>query len=116
MWLTEMVCGSLAGPFLGMAYALALTSCLKLGTGMAVLPERHRVLVARASPRPWPGLAPAGYCRCVRLKPAHLQRSRSQRAKVVKCCLRQCKGVLNSDSQVRLPMVLPSSSQRPCLS
>jgi hypothetical protein len=44
---SSRVRGSLAGPFPGMAYALALASCLKVGTGMAVLPGRHRVPAPR---------------------------------------------------------------------
>lgn len=47
LWLPEMVYGSLVDPFIGMAYALARTSRLKLGTGVAVLPGRHPVLVAK---------------------------------------------------------------------
>ena len=46
LWLPEMVYGSLVDPFIGMAHALARTSRLKVGTGVAVLPGRHPVLVA----------------------------------------------------------------------
>ncbi len=42
-----MVYGSLVNPFIGMAHALARTSRLKVGTGVAVLPGRHPVLVAK---------------------------------------------------------------------
>jgi len=42
-----MVFGSLVEPFAGMAYALSRTSRLKVGTGVAVLPGRHPVLVAK---------------------------------------------------------------------
>ena len=42
-----MVFGSLVEPFIGMAHALARTSRLKVGTGVAVLPGRHPVLVAK---------------------------------------------------------------------
>jgi probable F420-dependent oxidoreductase len=42
-----MVFGSLVEPFAGMAYALSRTSRLKAGTGVAVLPGRHPVLVAK---------------------------------------------------------------------
>ena len=38
LWLPEMVYGSLVDPFVGMAHALARTSRLKVGTGVAVLP------------------------------------------------------------------------------
>jgi probable F420-dependent oxidoreductase len=47
LWLSEMVFGSLVEPFAGMAYALSRTSRLKVGTGVAVLPGRQPVLVAK---------------------------------------------------------------------
>jgi probable F420-dependent oxidoreductase len=47
LWLSEMVFGSLVEPFTGMAWALARTQRLKVGTGVAVLPGRHPVLVAK---------------------------------------------------------------------
>ncbi len=47
LWLSEVVYGPLVEPFIGMAYALARTSKLKVGTGVAVLPGRHPVLVAK---------------------------------------------------------------------
>ena len=47
LWLSEVVYGPLVEPFIGMAYALARTSQLKVGTGVAVLPGRHPVLVAK---------------------------------------------------------------------
>ena len=47
LWVQEMVFGSLVEPFIGMAHALARTSRLKVGTGVAVLPGRHSVLVAK---------------------------------------------------------------------
>src|SRR5580692_12066970 len=47
LWLSEVVYGDLVEPFTGMAYALARTSELKVGTGVAVLPGRHPVLVAK---------------------------------------------------------------------
>jgi probable F420-dependent oxidoreductase len=47
LWLSEMVFGSLVEPFAGMAYALSRTARLKVGTGIAVLPGRHPVLVAK---------------------------------------------------------------------
>ena len=63
LWLPEMVYGSLVDPFIGMTYALARTSRLKVGTGVAVLPGRHPVLVAKQlatlARRP-----PGGCCRC----------------------------------------------------
>jgi probable F420-dependent oxidoreductase len=47
LWLSEMVFGSLVEPFIGMTWALARTARLKVGTGVAVLPGRHPVLVAK---------------------------------------------------------------------
>jgi probable F420-dependent oxidoreductase len=47
LWLSEMVYGPLVEPFIGMTYALARTAKLKVGTGVAVLPGRHPVLVAK---------------------------------------------------------------------
>ncbi len=47
LWLSEMVFGPLIEPFVGMAYALSRTARLKVGTGVAVLPGRHPVLVAK---------------------------------------------------------------------
>ncbi len=47
LWLSEIVYGDLVEPFTGMTYALARTSHLKVGTGVAVLPGRHPVLVAK---------------------------------------------------------------------
>src|SRR5580698_6145943 len=47
LWLSEMVFGSLVEPFTGMAWALARTERLKVGTGVAVLPGRSPVLVAK---------------------------------------------------------------------
>jgi probable F420-dependent oxidoreductase len=47
LWLSEVVYGNLVEPLIGMTYALARTSRLKVGTGVAVLPGRHPVLVAK---------------------------------------------------------------------
>jgi probable F420-dependent oxidoreductase len=47
LWLSEVVYGDLVEPFTGMTYALASSSHLKVGTGVAVLPGRHPVLVAK---------------------------------------------------------------------
>ncbi|HXZ65356.1 MAG TPA: TIGR03854 family LLM class F420-dependent oxidoreductase [Streptosporangiaceae bacterium] len=47
LWLSEVVYGDLVEPLVGMTYALARTSRLKVGTGVAVLPGRHPVLVAK---------------------------------------------------------------------
>jgi alkanesulfonate monooxygenase SsuD/methylene tetrahydromethanopterin reductase-like flavin-dependent oxidoreductase (luciferase family) len=63
LWLPEMVYGSLVDPFIGMAHALARTSRLKVGTGVAVLPGRTRSWWPSNSP-PWPAWLPGGCCRC----------------------------------------------------
>ncbi|HEY3688181.1 MAG TPA: TIGR03854 family LLM class F420-dependent oxidoreductase [Streptosporangiaceae bacterium] len=47
LWLSEVTHGDLVEPFVGMAHALARTRKLKVGTGVAVLPGRHPVLVAK---------------------------------------------------------------------
>jgi probable F420-dependent oxidoreductase len=69
LWLSEMVFGSLVEPFTGMAYALARTSRLKLGTGVAVLPGRHPVLVAKQLAS-LAGLAPGRVLPVFGLRPA----------------------------------------------
>lgn len=47
LWLSEITYGPLVEPFVGMAHALSRTRNLKVGTGVAVLPGRHPVLVAK---------------------------------------------------------------------
>jgi probable F420-dependent oxidoreductase len=47
LWFSELVYSPAVEPFVGMAYALARTSRLKVGTSVAVLPGRHPVLVAK---------------------------------------------------------------------
>ncbi|GAA4578128.1 TIGR03854 family LLM class F420-dependent oxidoreductase [Planotetraspora phitsanulokensis] len=47
LWLSELVLGSSVEPVVGMGYALARTERLKVGTGVAILPGRHPVLVAK---------------------------------------------------------------------
>ena len=69
LWLPEMVYGSLVDPFIGMTYALARTSRLKVGTGVAVLPGRHPVLVAKQLAS-LAGLAPRRVLPVFGLKPA----------------------------------------------
>jgi len=69
LWLPEMVYGSLVDPFIGMAYALARTTRLKVGTGVAVLPGRHPVLVAKQLAS-LAGLAPRRVLPVFGLKPA----------------------------------------------
>jgi probable F420-dependent oxidoreductase len=47
LWLSELVYSPLIDPFIGMAYALSRTTSLKVGTGVAVLPGRSPILVAK---------------------------------------------------------------------
>src|SRR5436305_11875019 len=47
LWLSEVVYSAQVDPFVGMAHALSRTCRLKVGTGVAVLPGRHPVLVAK---------------------------------------------------------------------
>ena len=45
LWFSELVYSPAVDPMVGMAYALARTTRLKVGTSVAVLPGRHPVLV-----------------------------------------------------------------------
>jgi probable F420-dependent oxidoreductase len=47
LWLPENVYGAAIEPFTGIAFALARTRELKVGSGISVLPGRHPVLVAK---------------------------------------------------------------------
>ncbi|WP_020658344.1 TIGR03854 family LLM class F420-dependent oxidoreductase [Amycolatopsis benzoatilytica] len=47
LWLSEIVYSSDVDPMIGMAHALARSSTLKVGTGVAILPGRNPVLVAK---------------------------------------------------------------------
>ena len=47
LWFSELVYSPVVDPVVGMAYALARTARLKVGTSVAVLPGRHPVLVAK---------------------------------------------------------------------
>jgi probable F420-dependent oxidoreductase len=47
LWFSELVYSEAVDPFVGMAYALARTRRLKVGTSVVVLPGRHPVLVAK---------------------------------------------------------------------
>lgn len=47
LWFSELVYTPAVDPFVGMAYALARTTRLKVGTSVAILPGRHPVLVAK---------------------------------------------------------------------
>jgi probable F420-dependent oxidoreductase len=69
LWLPEMVFGPLVEPFIGMTYALARSARLKVGTGVAVLPGRHPVLVAKQLAS-LAGLAPGRVLPAFGLKPA----------------------------------------------
>jgi probable F420-dependent oxidoreductase len=69
LWLSEVVYGDIVEPFTGMAYALARSSHLKVGTGVAVLPGRHPVLVAKQLTT-LAGLAPGRVLPVFGLRPA----------------------------------------------
>ncbi|MET0135535.1 MAG: TIGR03854 family LLM class F420-dependent oxidoreductase [Kibdelosporangium sp.] len=47
LWLPEVVFSAHIDPFIGMAHALSRTTRLKVGSGVAVLPGRNPVLVAK---------------------------------------------------------------------
>ena len=47
LWFSELIYSPAVDPTVGMAYALARTTRLKVGTSVAVLPGRHPVLVAK---------------------------------------------------------------------
>jgi probable F420-dependent oxidoreductase len=47
LWFSALVYSRAVDPFVGMAFALARTKRLKVGTSVAVLPGRHPVLVAK---------------------------------------------------------------------
>jgi probable F420-dependent oxidoreductase len=47
LWFSELVYSPQVEPVVGMAHALARTSRLKVGTGVAILPGRHPALVAK---------------------------------------------------------------------
>lgn len=47
LWFSELVYSPAVDPVVGMAFALARTHRLKVGTSVAVLPGRHPVLVAK---------------------------------------------------------------------
>ncbi|OBB29214.1 LLM class F420-dependent oxidoreductase [Mycolicibacterium peregrinum] len=47
LWFSELVYTPAVDPFIGMAYSLARTRRLKVGTSVAILPGRHPVLVAK---------------------------------------------------------------------
>lgn len=47
LWFSELVYSELVDPFVGMAFTLARTTRMKVGTSVAVLPGRNPVLVAK---------------------------------------------------------------------
>jgi probable F420-dependent oxidoreductase len=47
LWFSELIYSPAVDPMVGMAYALARTTRLKVGTSVVVLPGRHPVLVAK---------------------------------------------------------------------
>lgn len=47
LWFSELVYTDAVDPFVGMAYALARTTNLKVGTSVMILAGRHPVLVAK---------------------------------------------------------------------
>ena len=53
LWFSELVYSHLVDPFVGMAFTLARTKRLKVGTSVAVLPGRHPVLVAKQLASLW---------------------------------------------------------------
>jgi probable F420-dependent oxidoreductase len=69
LWLPELVYGPSVDPFTGMAFALAKTTHLKVGTGISVLPGRHPVLVAKQLAS-LAGLAPGRVLPAFGLQPA----------------------------------------------
>src|SRR5690348_12305388 len=69
LWLSEIVYSPMVEPFTGMAFALSRTRHLKVGTGVAVLPGRHPVLVAKQLAS-LAGLAPARVLPVFGLRPA----------------------------------------------
>src|SRR4029077_13629294 len=69
LWLPETVYSPVVEPFTGMAFALARTRGLKAGSGIAVLPARHPVLVAKQLSS-LAGLAPGRVLPVFGLQPA----------------------------------------------
>src|ERR1700744_2128220 len=69
LWLSELVYNPLVEPMTGMAFALSRTRRMKVGTGVAVLPGRNPVLVAKQR-APLAGLAPGRVLPVFGLQPA----------------------------------------------
>jgi probable F420-dependent oxidoreductase len=70
LWLPETVYGAAVDPFTAMAFALAKTTRLKVGSGISVLPGRHPVLVAKQLVT-LAGLAPGRVLPVFGLQPAN---------------------------------------------
>ncbi|WP_432852577.1 TIGR03854 family LLM class F420-dependent oxidoreductase [Amycolatopsis sp. CA-161197] len=70
LWLSELVYAPEVDPLVGMAHALARTTNLKVGTGVAILPGRHPVLVAKQLVT-LAGLAPKRVLPVFGLRPAN---------------------------------------------
>jgi probable F420-dependent oxidoreductase len=69
LWLSEIVFSPQVEPFIGMAHALGRTRKLKVGTGVAVLPGRNPVLLAKQLAS-LVGLAPGRVLPAFGLQPA----------------------------------------------
>jgi probable F420-dependent oxidoreductase len=69
LWLSEIVFSRQVEPFIGMAHALGRTRKLKVGSGVAVLPGRNPVLVAKQLVS-LAGLAPGRVLPAFGLQPA----------------------------------------------
>ena len=69
LWLPENVYGAAVEPFTGIAFAVARTRRLKVGSGISVLPGRHPVLVAKQLAS-LAGLAPGRVLPVFGLQPA----------------------------------------------
>jgi len=69
LWLPETVYTSAVEPFTGIAFAVARTARLKVGSGISVLPGRHPVLVAKQLAS-LAGLAPGRVLPVFGLQPA----------------------------------------------
>ena len=69
LWLPETVYTPAVEPFTGIAFAVARTARLKVGSGISVLPGRHPVLVAKQLAS-LAGLAPGRVLPVFGLQPA----------------------------------------------
>jgi probable F420-dependent oxidoreductase len=103
LWLSELVYGSAVEPMIGMTHALARTRKLKVGTGVAVLPGRNPVLVAKQLAT-LAGLAPKRVLPVFGLRPARREEwnlfpvPRGRRADVFDESLRLLRLLLTEDN------------------